>query len=87
MATLETQLNALTAGSITLVNGVIAQLTRQAYITPYENILNYQQYVPIVYFNIIEDELSMTDYQPIQFSTSDIYSATDWVVLNEQITP
>jgi hypothetical protein len=87
MNTLQNQLNALKNGTKTLVNGVIAQLTRTKYITPYENILNYQQYVPIVYFNYIEDQISMTNYQPIQFSINDIYVENDWVILNEQIVP
>jgi len=83
--TLSDALADLTAGTITLVSGVQAQLTREVYYEPYTDIVNYQQFVPIVYFNIIEQTLAISNTASIQFTPTDIFTADDWVVLNEEL--
>jgi hypothetical protein len=77
---LQATLAALTTASVQ--NGVIAQLTRQAYINPFVNEINYSQFLPIVYFNIIEQTISISNTTTINFTPSDIFSATDWILLN-----
>lgn len=82
--TLKEQLDLLYAGTTTIVSGVIAQLTREAYSTPYTDIINFQQYVPIIYFNIIQNAVT-TNPNPtvISFTIDDLFVADDWIILNE----
>jgi hypothetical protein len=84
LSTLLTNLS-LPTPSITLEDGVIAQLTRQEYYAPYTNQVNPQLYVPILYFNIVTFQLTISSTADISFTNSDIFIATDWVVLNEEI--
>lgn len=83
--TLNDALDDLTAGNITLISGIQAQLTREIYYTPYTNIVNFQQFVPIVYYNIIEKTLAISNTPSISFTQDDIFTADDWVVLNEEL--
>lgn len=80
--TLQQALTQLLAGTLQVQSGVIAQLTRQIYILPYEDIINYQQFIPILYFNYIENDVTIGDTADLSFSSTDIFSATDWVLLN-----
>lgn len=68
--------------TINLANGVIAQLTRYEYYLPYINDVNPQLNVPILYFNIVTEAITIGDTSDIGITNSDIFSATDWIVLN-----
>ncbi len=81
--TLNAALTDLANGDITLVNGTIAQLTRETYLAPYTSEVNYQQYVPIIYFNIIDSFISIANTNDISFNQNDIFVQDDYVVLNE----
>lgn len=83
--TLLEQLTALLDASVTIQNGVIAQLTREAYYTPYTDNTNPELFVPIVYFNITLNQIGISNTLDISFSSSDIFSATDWIILNQTI--
>lgn len=80
--TLQQAFTDLDNGDIELQSGVVAQITREAYVTPYENIVNYQQFVPIIYYNIIDKALTTSNTTSIQFTPDDLFVADDYVVLN-----
>jgi hypothetical protein len=84
MYTLQAALAALLlpAPTIDLSTGVIAQLTRYEYYLPYINDVNPQLNVPILYFNIVTGQITIGDTSDIGISSSDIFVATDWIVLN-----
>lgn len=82
MSTFSEVTDALFIGLPALVNGVVAQITRQAYINPYINEINFQQYVPIVFLNVIENVLTISNTATLNFSTTDLFLANDWIVLN-----
>lgn len=83
--TLLNQINKLLAMSVTINVGVIAQLTRNEYITPYVSEANFQQFVPLVVFNIVRDTLDISNTLDISFTSNDIYVADDWVILNQVV--
>lgn len=83
--TLLAQLTALLNATVTINVGVVAQLTRQEYITPYINEANFQQFVPLIVFNIVRDTLDISNTLDISFTSNDIYVANDWVILNQVI--
>lgn len=82
--TLQTALAGLSlpTPTINLANGVSAQLTRYEYYLPYINDVNPQLNVPILYFNIVTNAITIGDTSDIGITTFDIFSATDWIVLN-----
>lgn len=69
----------------TLANGTTAQLSRYEYINPYINQVNFQQYVPIIFFNVITGDLQMSNTPDINFISTDLFNATDWTILNQTI--
>lgn len=86
--TLQTALSflVLPTPTYTLANGTLAQLTRYEYINPYINQeINFQQFVPIIYFNTINQFLQISNTPNISFIANDIYSATDWTILNQTL--
>ncbi len=84
---LQNALNGLILPSPTyiLVNGTLAQLSRYEYINPYINQVNFQQYVPIIFFNIVTNSLQMSNTESINFTKNDIFTANDWTILNQTI--
>ena len=85
MYTLSDALTALlvsTPATVSLQNGVVAQLTRSEYYTPYSTQVNPQLYVPIFYFNIINAALTVSDTQNLSFTNNDLFVADDWIILN-----
>ena len=85
---LETALNELllsTPATILLQSGINAQLTRQEYYTPYVADVNPQLYVPIFYFNTVTGQVTIGNTQDLSFTMNDLYTANDWIVLNQII--
>jgi hypothetical protein len=68
--------------TVSLSTGVIAQLTRFEYYFPYINDVNPQLNVPILYFNIVTGQITIGDTSDIGITNTDIFVATDWIVLN-----
>lgn len=80
-----TQLLLSTPATILLQSGVNAQLTRQEYYIPYASDTNPQLYVPVFYMNTVTGQVTIGNTQDLSFTMDDIYSATDWIVLNQII--
>lgn len=64
------------------IEGASAELTRQAYYDQYVNWINTGQFVPIVYLNITDSQLSMSNTPEINFTVDDITTKSDWIVIN-----
>ena len=73
--------------TIPLLDGVVAQLSRYEYINPYLNQVNYPLYVPLLYFNIINGQISIGNTAEVNFINTDLFVADDWTVLNQQTYP
>ncbi len=71
--------------TVDLQSGVIAQLTRYEYYAPYVNDVNPQLNVPIIYFNIVNGQLTIGDTAEIGITNSDIFDADDWIILNARV--
>lgn len=64
------------------IDGASAEITRQAYYNQYLSWINTGQFVPIVYLNIINTQLAISNTPEINFTVNDITVATDWICIN-----
>ncbi len=64
------------------IEGSIGQITRQAYFQQYIDWINPEQFVPYVDVNIISSQIGMSNTTTINFTVSDITTATDWICIN-----
>jgi len=81
---LQDTLAALRGGTIELTDGVVAQLTREKYREPYLNIINYERFIPVFSYNLINNFIQIMSGNAVMFTDDDIYVYDDWVVLNAQ---
>lgn len=67
------------------IEGASGEITRQAYYDKYLEWINTGQFVPIVYVNTVTSQLAMGNTPEINFTVSDITTATDWICINAAI--
>lgn len=81
MTTFADTLALLAADTIT-IDGSVAELTRQAYYNQYTSWINTGQFVPILYFNVTNTSVNISNTEELNILSTDILTATDWIVIN-----
>jgi hypothetical protein len=77
------QIIALLMANTLKIESSVAELTRATYYDQYGNWINTGQFVPILYFNINDKTISINNTTSAAFTNTDIFTATDWSILNQ----
>ena len=85
--TLKELITALQNKTITTDGGDLAELTRTSYFNQYASYINTGQYIPIFYFNVLNNSVFMNNTSTLSFIESDLFTADDWTILNQTIYP
>ena len=57
------------------------------YYNQYSTWINTGQYLPVVNFNINNNTININNTPAVSFTTYDIFTANDWVILNQILNP
>ena len=77
-------LNGLVDGTITIIDGDTAYITRQKYANKYISFLpNPLQFYPMFNYNLATDTFSIVNTDDISFTATDLFIGNDWFVTNQ----